>query len=67
MRNLKNTQIKGLSEFLNTVAATWFSAGVISPLFLSEAFNKVLLLALAEIIMSFFFLGLSLSLLKRYN
>lgn len=65
MKNLKNTQIKGLSDFLNTVSAAWFSAGLISPLFLSEAFEKVLLLSLAEITMSFFFLGLSLLLLKK--
>lgn len=31
---LKSNQYKGLSEFLNTIAAAWFSAGVISPLFI---------------------------------
>ena len=67
MRDLRKAQVKGLSEFLNTVSATWFSAGVISPLFLSEEFKNVLFLSLSEIVMSLFFLGLSLSLLKRYN
>lgn len=65
MRNLKNTQIKGLSEFLNTVSAAWFSAGAISPLFISEQFNRVLFLSLLQIFVAFLFLGLSLSLLKR--
>ena len=65
MRSLRNAQVKGLSEFLNTVSAAWFSAGAISPLFISENFNKVLLLSSLEIFMSFLFLGLSLSILKK--
>lgn len=65
MSNLKESQLKGLSDFLNTVAAAWFSAGAISPLFISENFNKVLYLALIEIIMALFFLGVSLLLLRK--
>jgi len=34
MKNLKPSQLKALSDFLNTIAAAWFSAGVISPLFI---------------------------------
>lgn len=67
MRSLKDTQIKGLSEFLNTVAATWFSAGAISPLFISEKLASVLFLSLFQIFVAFLFLGLSLSLLKRVS
>lgn len=65
MSNLKASQLKGLSDFLNTVAAAWFSAGAISPLFISENFNKVLYLALIEIMMALFFLGASLLLLRK--
>jgi hypothetical protein len=66
MENLKPAQLKGLSEFLNTIAATWFSAGVISPLFIKpENLFKTVLLAGIAIIMSLFFLIWSLALLKK--
>lgn len=66
MGNLKDGQIKGLSDFLNTVAAAWFSAGVISPLFANtESIVKTLFLSGIEISMALFFLSLSLLLLRR--
>jgi hypothetical protein len=66
MENLKPSQLKGLSEFLNTIAAAWFSAGVISPLFIKpESLSKTLFLAGIAVIMSLFFLIWSLSLLRR--
>ncbi|MEK7061303.1 MAG: hypothetical protein AAB954_01430 [Patescibacteria group bacterium] len=65
MKSLKEAQVKGLSEFLNTVAAAWFSAGAILPLFITENFNKVLFFASTEIIMSLFFLTGSLLLLGK--
>ena len=33
MKELSSAQLKSLSEFANTVAAAWFTAGVISPVF----------------------------------
>ena len=33
MMELSSVQLKSLSEFGNTVAAAWFTAGVISPIF----------------------------------
>lgn len=65
MQRLKPIQIRGLSEFLNTVAAAWFSAGAISPLFISEKFERVIFLSFLEIFMLFLFLGVSLYLLKK--
>ena len=66
MGNLKDGQIKGLSDFLNTVAAAWFSAGAISPLFIkTEILGKALFISGIEIVMALFFLGISLLLLRR--
>ncbi len=33
MKRLSPVQLKSLSEFANTVAAAWFTAGVIAPVF----------------------------------
>lgn len=63
---LKDSQIKGLSEFLNTVAAAWFSAGAIYPLFASTENPQIFILYSGiEIIMAVFFLSVSLLLLKE--
>jgi len=66
VENLRPSQLKALSEFLNTVVAAWFSAGVISPLFIKpENLFKALVLAGIAISMALFFLIWSLSLVKR--
>ena len=63
---LRSAQKKGLSEFLNTIAAAWFTAGVISPLFLDlrittrNIVTEVVSLGLAGL-----FLVWSLQLLER--
>lgn len=68
VKDLKESQIKGLSEFLNTVAAAWFSAGAISPLFLNvEGLGKVIFFSTAEILMSLLFLTVSLLLLRKVS
>lgn len=65
MRKLKPGQLKALSEFLNTIAAAWFTAGVISPLFIKpENLTKALVLAATAILMTGFFLTWSLTLVK---
>jgi len=33
MKGLSSVQLKALSDFSNTVAAAWFTAGIISPVF----------------------------------
>lgn len=61
MRNLKSGQLKALSEFLNTVAAAWFSVGVIAPLFTRpDDFSKILLPTSTAIALTVIFLVLSL-------
>jgi len=66
MKKLRQSQLKALSEFLNTIAAAWFSAGVISPLFIKpENLIKALILAGIAILMTIFLLAWSLSLLRR--
>lgn len=66
MRKLKESQIKGLSEFLNTVAAAWFSAGVVTPFFIGSGSRLIAIaVSIGEIIMSLFFLAGSLSLLRK--
>jgi hypothetical protein len=63
---LNAIQHKGLSEFLNTVAAAWFSAGAISPLFInSEDISKIIFLSGIEIFMALLFLIVSLLLLRK--
>ncbi|OGD98258.1 hypothetical protein A3A49_00400 [Candidatus Curtissbacteria bacterium RIFCSPLOWO2_01_FULL_38_11b] len=65
MGSLNSNQLKALSEFFNTVAAAWFSAGVISPLFIKpqNLLNIVVIIAIA-ITMTMSFLYLSLFLVK---
>ena len=66
MNNLGSSQLKGLSEFLNTVAATWFSAGIISPIFIeSENLIRTLVLSGTEILLALLFLRASLLLLRK--
>lgn len=66
MRNLVPAQLKGLSEFLNTVAAAWFSAGAISPFFTKiESLTKTILLSTMAIALALSFLFGSVYLLRR--
>lgn len=66
MKNLTPNQLKSLSEFLNTLAATWFSAGVISPFFIkSEDIIKTVALGLTAIGLSLGLLSLSLSTIRK--
>lgn len=65
MPKLRQSQLKGLSEFLNTIAAAWFTAGVIGPLFVrNDDFGKTLLLAVISLLLCAGFLGISLSFLR---
>jgi phosphotransferase system glucose/maltose/N-acetylglucosamine-specific IIC component len=51
LRNLDLNQRKALSQFFNAIAATWFSGGIISPLFIqpSDPIDAVFLIVLSEI------------------
>lgn len=66
MQNLTASQLKALSEFLNTIAAAWFTAGVISPFFLKpEDFSRALILGFAAVALAATFLSFSLSIVRR--
>ena len=62
---LKQSQLKGLSEFMNTVAAAWFSTGIISPFFIRiEDITRVAILAMFSLTSAGIFLLISIRLLK---
>lgn len=64
--NLNSKQIKSLSEFFNSLAVAWFTAGIITPFFLnSESSSIILLFVSSGITGSAFFLFISLLLLKK--
>ena len=65
MANLKPIQFKALSNFANTVAAAWFSAGVVSPFFTkSDSLIQSLMGPLMGILMTWIMLRWSLFLLE---
>jgi hypothetical protein len=66
MRGLKSAQLKALSDFANTVAAAWFTAGVISPFFTKPAsLLEVFRFLLIGLLMTWITLTWSLSLVKE--
>lgn len=66
MRNLKPGQLKALSEFLNTVAAAWFTAGIIAPIFIElKDISKTIVLGLVAFVTSMGFLASSLQLVRK--
>lgn len=68
MENLNPTQLKSLSEFANTIAAAWFTAGVISPFFTKpKTFFEVIIFVAVGLLMAGATLRWSLSLLKGAN
>lgn len=66
MKELAPGQLKALSEFLNTIAAAWFTAGIISPFFIKiEDPLNVLILGTIAIIFSVAFLFASLFFVRK--
>ena len=62
---LRPAQRKTLSDFLNTIAAAWFTAGVISPLFIqTENIGKSVVFGGLSIAITVILLILSLGLVK---
>ena len=65
MKTFSPIQRKALSDFANTIAAAWFTAGVISPFFTnSEMPLAVLKFPLLGLLMTWATLRWSLSLLE---
>lgn len=62
---LRSVQRKALSDFLNTIAAAWFTAGVISPLFIqTENIGKTVVLGGLSVTITVIILMLSLNLVR---
>lgn len=65
MNKFNSAQLKSLSDFANTVAAAWFTGGVISPFFSKpESLEKLFLFLLVGLLMTWATLRLSLFLVK---
>lgn len=63
---LKPSQRDKLSDLANMLAAAWFTAGVVSPLFLQITnIKKTVLMGLVSILTTMLFTLWSLSLVKR--
>ena len=63
---LKLAQRNKLSDFANMLAVAWFTAGVISPLFLqTDNLNKTISLALIALVATGFFVYWSLFLVRK--
>ena len=68
METLNSAQLKALSDFANTVAAAWFTAGVISPFFVKpESLIQLFAFPIIGILMTWVTLSWSISLLKEKN
>jgi hypothetical protein len=66
MKSLKSSQLKALSEFLNTIAAAWFSAGVISPFFIKpESLLRAILLGFSAFVLALSLLYWSIYVVKN--
>lgn len=65
MKNLSLGQLRSLSDFFNTMAVAWFTAGIISPFFFKPGnFTEFILLASIALGMTVTSLSLSLHLAK---
>jgi hypothetical protein len=65
MERLSVGQLKILADFLKVISATWFSAGIITPLFTKpETFLQTAKIPVLGIAMSFVFLWLAVFLMK---
>lgn len=63
---LTASQYKALSEFLNTIAAAWFTAGVISPFFIRpESLISAIILGVIALMFTLTCLGWSLFLVRK--
>lgn len=65
MGNLSPGQLRALSDFFNTIAAAWFTGGVITPLFAKVSQIERFVLFVLGLGLSYIFLHLSLSTAKE--
>lgn len=61
----KPEQLKTISEFLNMIAAAWFTGGIITPFFINSLrINTAIFISIFETLL---FLILSVYLIKDYD
>jgi len=60
MKKFSIGQLRALSDFFNTLAAAWFTTGVIAPFFAKPTFVEKMTFFMAGLIMSYIFLNFSL-------
>lgn len=65
MKRINSAQRKSLADFGTTVAAAWFSAGIIAPFFAKQkSTGEIVMFVIAGISMTLMTLYFSLSLLQ---
>ncbi len=66
MHKLSIGQLRVLSHFLNTIAAAWFTGGIVSPFFIKPTFliEKVILSSVG-IFFAFIFLSSALMIVRE--
>jgi len=65
MNSLSPVQLKSIAEFADTVAAAWFTAGVISPIFTKpKSFLELLIFLAVSLLMTWATLRWSILLLE---
>ena len=64
-RKLSKGEVRILAEFFYTIAAGWFSGGIIAPFFSKVTLEEKLLYFLIGFILAYLFLVISLSFAKE--
>lgn len=65
MKNLTHSQLKILSEFASTIAAAWFTAGIISPFFIKpQSLVELITFPTIGLLMTWVTLSWALTLIK---
>lgn len=65
MSHYSTGQLKTLAEFLNTVAAAWFTGGIIAPFFASISLSKYIVFFIVGSFLSYLFVSLAMQLTKE--
>ena len=65
MSNLSVGELKALSSFFNTIAAAWFTGGVIAPFFSETSLLEKAIFFIAGALLSYCFLKFSLFFVKE--
>ena len=64
MEKLSHGQLKVVSEFFNTIAAAWFTGGIVAPFFTKSSLSEKLLFFAAGFTFSYVFLSFAILLVK---